>query len=160
LIKLARDQKFHWLEPFAFARARARSEPTLPFLPIAALLSLLFALPLLASRFPKNVADLGLLCAVAVGSGALVAALMPLLSRLPNDVMVAPDRVVVGRTVTKFADIKHFVVGTMAIEQRQFPVFTFETKAGQRFIYGMSPKVSPVELANFLEQAGLREPLA
>lgn len=161
MITLSHDQRFHWLEPFAFARARAAATPSGSRLPLVLLFSVLLSLPLVLADTPENTRDIGVVALFAVG-GALVIAylLMPWASRLPNGVLVASDRIVIGREVIPFSQIQHAVVGTSMMGGKEFPVLSFVTKPGQSYLFGLGRKVNPKELSEFLERAGVREPQA
>jgi len=161
LIKLSHDQRFYWSEPFAFSRARAAATPDGSKLPFALLLSALFAVPLLLVGLPEGAGEIGLVLLFAVGGAMLITYLLfPLASRLPNGVLVASDRIVIGREAIPFIQIEHAVVGTMKLGDRTFPVLTFKTRAGQEYLFGLGRKVDARELAGFLEGVGVREPSA
>ena len=159
LIKLSHDQRFHWFEPLAFARARAAATPGVSKLPYVLLLSVLLAVPLLLVGLPEGAEEIGFIVLFAAGGAVLIAYLLvPLVSYLPNDVLVASDRIVIGREVISFLQIEHAVVGTMKVGERTFPVLTFKTRAGRDYVFGLGRKVNAGELAGFLERVGVREP--
>ena len=86
--------------------------------------------------------------------------LIPLASRLPNDVLVTTNAIVVGGVGIPFTQIEHAIVGSTTVGGREFHVLTFKTKAGQNYLYALGRKVNPVELTKFLEGVGLHEPRA
>jgi hypothetical protein len=154
-------RRFYWYEPWAFARARAAAERRVGGAGLAAVLSLMFAIPLLVGSLPETAKDWSVVAAIAVSSGLLVSfGLLPLVSRLPNDIAVMTDSFVIGRDRISFFDVKHAVVGTTPLGKKVFPVLSFTTRGGQQYLFGLSPKVNPQELADFLERVGVREPHA
>lgn len=161
MIKLSNDQRFHWFEPLAFARARAAVTPSGSKLPFVLLLSVLLAVPLLFAGLPEGAREIGFVVLFAVGGAMLITyVLVPLVSRLPNHVLVASDRIVIGREVIPFIQIQHAVVGTMKLGDRTFRVLTFRTRTGQDYLFGLGRNVDSRELAGFLERVGVREPSA
>ena len=153
--------RFHWYESFAFARARAGSAPPERRLAVTAFLAALLAVPLLSAGLPESGLEVAVVAAIAVGGALLLSyGLIPLVSRLPNNIHVTTDSFVIGRTVVPFANVGHAVVGTTRIASREFPVLTFRERGGQVHLYGLSPKISAHELAAFLERVGVREPQA
>ena len=153
--------RFHWYETFAFARARAGSTPPERSLAATALFAVLLAVTLPSAGFPESPQEGAVLLAIALGSALLISyGLIPLVSRLPNDIHVTTESFVIGRTSIPFANVEHAVVGSTRIADRDFPVLTFKERTGQVHLYGLSRKVSPHELAAFLERVGLREPQA
>jgi hypothetical protein len=159
LIKLSYDQRFHWSEPFAFARARAAVAPSGSKVPHVLLFATLLSVPLLLAEFPENAGDVAFIALFAIGGALLFAYLLvPLASRLPNDVLVTSDKIIVGREAITFLEIEHAIVGTMLLRDRTFPVLTFRTRAGQDYVFGLGRKVDPRELAGFLARVGIREP--
>ena len=161
MIKLARDQPFHWFEPFAFSRARAAATHGASKLPLLLLFSALLAAPLVLADTPENLSDIGLVAVFAIGMALVITYLfIPIFSRLPNDVLVESDRIVIGRESVPFFDIQYAIVGTSAIGGKEFSVLTFRTKGGQDHMYGLVRKVSAKELAYCLDRSGVREPQA
>jgi hypothetical protein len=155
------NQRFHWTEPFAFARARARtSRSGNPFFLFVVLL-LLFSLALLAVAVPDSAHDIVALIAVAVVGAFLIA--FPgvwLFSRLPSSILVAKDRIAIGRTVIPMAQVQSAVVGTTKLEGIDHPVFTFRTTAGHGYLFGLGRKIDATALATFLQKLDVREPQA
>ncbi|WP_374602238.1 hypothetical protein [Arenimonas sp.] len=160
MIKLARDQKFWWLEPFAFARARRGRMPGMNTPALAIILSVLFGVPLFLVAFPDSSAELAVICLIAGISGLTTALTLPWITQLPNDVMIASDRIVLGRDVVPFDQISHALVGETMLAGRSFRVLSFTTKSGRSYLFGLSRKVDSKELEAFLRQAGVREPAA
>ncbi len=161
-MKFVRDQRFYWSEPFAFARARARSFPQSGSkLPTFVILTLLFTAGMAFASPPTDRLDYVVLATFSVGLAFLIS--FPgqwLSSRLPMTVLVASNRVVTGNVAIKFSDIQSAVVGTMPIDGVTYPVFTFQTKDGRQYLCGLSHKVKAQELEDFLHQVGLHEPAA
>lgn len=85
---------------------------------------------------------------------------MWLFSRVPNSVLVAADRIAVGREITPFSQIQSAVVGTARVDGTEHRVFTFRTKDGREYLYGVGRKINSEQLAAFLQQSGVREPQA
>lgn len=158
---MSRDQRFHWTEPFAFARARARASRGGNPLLLFVIFALLMSVVLLAVAVPDSTRDLAGLLAISLGTAFLIAFPgMWLLSRLPNSVLVASDRIAIGRTVIPMSDIQSAVVGTTTFGHTQFPVVTFRTITGQCYLFGLGRKINSHALADFLQQRGVREPQA
>ena len=84
----------------------------------------------------------------------------PLLSRLPNSIVVTTDRLVIGRTTVPFANVEYALVGSIRIADNEHPVLTFRERGGQVHMYGLGRNIDAHELANFLESVGIREPQA
>jgi hypothetical protein len=126
---------------------------------MAAILSILFAVPLFLARFPETAIDIGVVAGISVASALLAShVILPLASRLPNSVSVMTDSFVVGRQRLWFIEIEHAVVGSAVLGKRAFPVLSFRTKGGQNYLFGLSHKVEAQELADFLVRVGVREP--
>jgi hypothetical protein len=159
MIKLSHDQRFHWFESFAFARARAAATPGGSKVPLFFIMAILFCVPLVLADFPESVADIGMVAAFAIGGALLVAfVLLPLVSRLPNDILITSDRIVIAREGFAFDQIEHAVVGTTTIGGREFQVLSFRTRVGQNHLYGLGRRVSAADLAAFLKRVGVSEP--
>jgi len=158
MIKHSRDQRFYWLEPIAFARARARTAPsgTRARLQGLGILSAMLALMFVFIHMPSTLRDLGLIVLFSVG-GALfiVYAVMLIVAWVPNDIMVASDRIVLGKDVIPFENIKSAIVGTTSIDGSILPMLSFSTKDGRSYCYGLGRKVEPGLLADHLESAGV-----
>ena len=123
--------------------------------------ALLLSVALLAVAVPDSMRDLAVLLAISLGAAFLIAFPgMWLFSRLPNSVLVASDRIAVGRTVIPMSDIQSAVVGTTKFEHTQYPVVTFRTIAGQSYLFGLGRKINAHALSDFLQQRGVREPQA
>jgi len=158
---MSRDQRFYWTEPFAFARARARSAESENKLLLFVILAGLLALALVAADPPTSSGDFALVALFSVTPALLIAYPgMWLFSRIPNSVLVAADRIAVGREVTPLAQVQSAIVGTTRMNGTEHRVFTFRTKDGREYLYGIGHKVSSEQLAAFLQQAGVREPQA
>lgn len=164
MINFARDQKFHWFEPFAFARARAASAVSAQGsdkLILMVALAILLPVPLLAAGLPDTPGQIGFFAASALGGAAFFAYIfIPLATHLPNDVLVTSDRIVIGRECVPFSEIVYAIVGTTVLNGQTFPVLTFRTSEGQEYLYGLGRKVELKKLAEFLDRAGVREPRA
>lgn len=158
---MSRDQRFYWAEPFAFAKARARSAAGGGRLLLALVLAALLGFALAATDPPSSAQDFA-----AVGLFSIVPALLVaypgiwLFSRIPNSVLVAKDRIVIGREVTPLEQVQSAVVGTTVIAGLEHRVLTFRTKDGREYLYGLADKINSEHLAQFLRQAGVREPQA
>ena len=74
--------------------------------------ALLMSVALLAVAVPDSTRDLAGLLAISLGTAFLIAFPGMLFSRLPNSVLVASDRIAIGRTVIPMSDIQSAVVGT------------------------------------------------
>jgi hypothetical protein len=158
---MSRDQRFYWTEPFAFARARARASRGGNPLLLFVICALLMSIALLAVALPGSVRDLAGLLAISFGAAFLIAYPgMWLFSRLPNSVLVASDRIAVGRTVIPMSEVQSAVVGTTTFEQTQYPIVAFRTTAGQNYLFGLGRKINAHALADFLQRRGVREPKA
>ena len=158
---MSRDQRFYWTEPFAFAKARARAAAPGNRLLLVIVLAGLLALALVAADPPTSSRDLALVALFSVTPALLISYPgMWLFSRIPNSVLVAADRIVVGREVTPFAQVQSAIVGTTRIGGMEHRIFTFRTKDGREYLYGIGRKVKAEQLATFLHQVGIREPQA
>ena len=158
---MSRDQRFYWTEPFAFARARARASRGGSPLLLFVIFALLLSIALLAVAVPDSLRDLAALLAISLGAAFLIAFPgMWLFSRLPNSVLVASDRIAVGRMVIPISEVQSAVVGTTKFEHTQYPVLTFRTTAGQDYLFGLGRKINAHALAAFLQQRGVHEPQA
>ena len=158
---MSQDQRFHWIEPFSFARARARSVTGGNKLLLAIILAGLLAVGLVVVVPLSTGRDFVLAALFAVSAALLVAYPgMWLFSRIPNSVLVATDRIVVGRKVTKLAQVQSADVGTARMGGRVHLVFTFRTKDGREYLYGLGSKIDSKQLAVLLQQVGVREPQA
>ena len=118
------------------------------------------ALVLIASSFPESVRDWALIGLVAGGGAALLGILLPFAFRLPADVMVASNRIVIGREAILFSQIESAIVGTSIIGGKLFPVLSFSTKSGATYLFGLGRKIDPRELRAYLIEAGVPEPKA
>jgi hypothetical protein len=153
------DQRFYWTEPFAFAMARGREITGGSKLPLFAIVAVLLAIALIAADPPSVPSDFALVAAFSIGLALLIAYPTTwLLSRLPNSVLVAADRVVIGREIIPLTQIQSAIIGTTRMGGSDHPVFVFRTKDGREQMYGLSGKVDLVQLSKFLEGAGIREP--
>lgn len=160
-MKFVRDQQFYWSEPFAFSKARASVAPQSNRLVPFALLSVLFAVPLVLVKFPATAADVQLLAVLSIGCALFVVyVLTPLASIFPVGILVASDRLVVGGERIPFKAIDCAAVGTTAMAGRQFPVLSVQTRDGRGYLCGLGAKVDAKELSAFLRRAGVREPKA
>ena len=158
-MRISHDQRFYWTEPFAFASARARATTQGNRLPLFAIVAALLAIALVAADPPSILSDFALIAVFAIGLALLIA--YPgtwLFSRLPNSVLVAADRVVIGRETIPLTQIQSAIVGTTRMGRMDYPVFVFRTKDGREQLYGLSGKVDPAQLSRFFEGAGIREP--
>ena len=159
MLKIARDQRFHWCEPFAFARARTVGDDLRSRLLATLGYFVAFAAMLAWIDVPKDAAELGVLALFAAVMALFIAwIVVPVFSRLPNDVLVASNRIVVGREVMPFTSIEHAIVGTTRLGEREFRVLTFRTKDGRDHLFGLGRKVDAHALAAFLESVGIHEP--
>ena len=161
LVNMSRDQRFHWIEPFDFARARARTTPAGSRLLLFGMYALLLSACFLAVAVPDSVRDLSALVAISLAAAFLIA--FPgiwLLSRLPNSVVVARDCIAFGGTIIPIMQVQSAVVGTIKLESVQYPVLTFRTTTGENYIFGLGRKIDPAALAEFLQQHGIHEPQA
>lgn len=160
-MKLFPSHPFRWQEPWAFARAKAANSSSGSKPLLLLIFTVLLCIPLLLADLPDNAADVGLIAVFAVaGAFFVVFALIPLASRIPNTVIVARDRIIVGKESVPFSEIEHAVVGTAKIGEQKFPVISIRTRHGFVYLYGLGPKVNPQALADFLSKAGVREPQA
>lgn len=158
---MSRDQRFYWTEPFAFAQARARSAASGSKLLLVVILAVLLALALMAADPPSGFRDFALVALFSVTPALLIAYPgMWLFTRIPNSVLVAADRIAVGRRVTPLAQVRSAIVGTTRMDGMEHRVFIFQTKDDREYQYGLGGKVSSEQLAAFLQQAGVREPQA
>src|SRR3546814_15852280 len=73
-------------------------------------------------------------------------------ARLPNSVLIATDRIAAGREVTPFAQVQSAIVGTTRLGGVEHRIFTFRTKDGREYLYGIGHKVKSEQLAAFLQQ--------
>lgn len=159
LMKMSRDQRFYWTEPFAFVKARARTAADGGKFLLVMVLVTLLAIALVATDSPTSPRDFALVALFSIVPALLIAYPgMWLFSRIPNSVLIAKDRIAVGREVTPFETIQSAVVGTTRIEGVEHRVFTFRTKDGRENLYGLSHKINSEQLAQFLQQAGVHEP--
>ena len=160
-MKFVRDQQFYWREPYDFARARANSAPRPSRLRLAAMLFFFFAAPLLFVGLPENAGE-ALFIFNFAGTSALLGAYVfaPLLDNLPNGIMVATNRIVVGQHRILLEEIGSAVVGTTCLQGTEFPVLAIQMRDGGSHLLGLGPKVNGQELSRFLQQAGVREPQA
>ena len=156
---MSHDQRFRWTEPFAFARARARETAEGSKLSLFAIVAVLLAIALVAADPPSVPSDFALIAILSIGLALLIAYPVTwLFSRLPNSVLVAADRVVIGREIIPLTQIQSAIVGTTRMDGTDHPVFVFRTKDGREQMYGLSGKVDPIQLSKFFEGAGIREP--
>ena len=158
-MKMSRTQLFYWTEPFAFSRARAREQPSQSRLRLFAFVALAFALMLGIGDVPENLSDVGLILLFSVPPALLIAYPgMWLVSRMPNSVLIEPDRIVAGQETIQLKQIESAIVGTTPMGGKVFPVLTFSTKSGRSYLFALSKKVDSNELLRFLKRAGIREP--
>ena len=158
-MKLSRDQEFYWHEPLAFSRARGRAEPVPNTLVLFAGFSLAFSVLLALVKFPSDLRSASLLAGIALTGAALFAfGLIPLASRMPNSVFIGSNRLVLGKQVVWFKDIRYAAVGTTRISEEVFPVMSIWLLAGQSHVVGLGRKVDPAKLSAFLKTKGLHEP--
>jgi hypothetical protein len=160
MLKLARDQKFYWLEPFAFARARRGGSRGTNTWVLATTLAVPSAVPLLLASFPESAFDLGIIVLIAAGSGLALALALPFISQLPGDIMIGPNRIVIGREVIPFDQVSHALVGETTLDGTTFRVLSFTTRGGRSYLFGIGRKVDSKELAEYLSKAGVRESAA
>ena len=158
MIKLSRQQRYWWLEPWAFARARERGRSPELRWPLlfggATVLFFLVMLPVTSRSFPAGLV-FAIVLAAAMAAG--LAAMFPLLSRLPNDICITDRHIILGRRSFAFTEIVAAVVGTMSLEGRTWPVLMFRTHRGERHVYGLSRRIDANELARYLRDAGIPE---
>ena len=160
-MKFVRDQKFYWRESYEFARARAKSAPRPRRLRQAAILAFLFAAPLLLVSLPETAGDVLFISLFAVTSSLLTAyVLAPLIDKMPNGIMVASNRIVVGQHRILLEEIESAVVGTTRLQATNFPVLSIQMRNGVSHMLGLGPKVNGHELSRFLQRAGIHEPQA
>jgi hypothetical protein len=160
-MKMSRDQRFYWAESFAFSQARARTTVGSNKVLLALILAALLAIALIATDPPSSPSDFSLVALFSIVTALLIAyPSMWLLSRIPNSVLIAADRIVVGRKVTPFKQVQSAIVGTTRISGLEHRVFTFRTKDGREYLYGIGGKINSEQLAQFLRQAGIPEPQA
>ena len=128
---------------------------------LVVILAALLAVSLVTADPPSSARDFSLVALFSVVPALLIAYPgMWLFSRIPNSVLVATDRVAVGREVTPLAQVQSAVVGTTRMGGSEHRIFTFRTKDGREYMYGLAPKINSEQLAAFLQQAGVREPQA
>lgn len=158
MIKMSYDQRFYWIEPFAFAWARPDELTGGIRLAMSFFVFLMLAIGLCLVDMPRDASDVGLVVLFSgVGSLLLVYPLLSFATRLPNDVLIESDRIVVGKEVIPLLQLTSAVVGTMEVRGRSFPVLTFRVNHGSSRVFGLSRRVDKVKLAAFFERAGVRE---
>jgi hypothetical protein len=118
----------------------------------------MLAIGLCLVDMPRDASDVGLVVLFSgVGSLLLVYPLLSFASRLPNDVLINSDRIIVGKEVIPLLQLTSAVVGTMEVRGRSFPVLAFRVNHGSSRVFGLSRRVDKVKLAAFFERAGVRE---
>jgi hypothetical protein len=121
----------------------------------------LFTIPLLFAKLPETLGDVQFVGLFAAAAALLMAYVVaPLVDRLPNGVMVASNRIVIGQKRIALTDIASAVVGTTRLQGHDYPVLAIQMQNKQSYLFGLSPKVDQDELSSFLQKAGIREPQA
>src|SRR3546814_12371492 len=140
---MSHDQRFFWTEPFAFAQARACSASTGNRLLLATVLAGLLAIALVTADPPVSIRDFALVALFSVAPALLISYPgMWVFSRLPNSVLIATDRIAVGREVTPFAQVQSAIVGTTrlgGVEHRR----TEERRVGKEWVSTWRSRWSP-----------------
>lgn len=156
MIKLARDQQFHWFEPVAHARARGPAGKPAPT--TWAICSLAAAALLALAAWPLDLRDLLLIPPLAFAMAALLLrVLVPLVSRLPDNILITRDRVVVGREVTPLARIRSATVVRTRLDGADWLALHLTTDTGRDALHALGRRVDPEALAAFFRSAGIPE---
>jgi hypothetical protein len=158
---MSHDQRFRWTEPFAFAQARARSTAGGNKVVFVLVLASLFAVTFVMTGSPSSAREFAVVALVSVTLTLLLA--YPgtwLFSRIPKSIVVAADRIAVDGKVTPIQQVQSAIIGTTWIQGVEHRVLSFRTKDGLEYLYGIGHKINYEQLAEFLHQAGIREPQA
>src|SRR3546814_7791494 len=81
---------------------------------------------------PVSIRDFALVALFSVAPALLISYPgMWVFSRLPNSVLIATDRIAVGREVTPFAQVQSAIVGPTRLGGVEPRIFTFRTKRSE-----------------------------
>jgi hypothetical protein len=154
-------RRFHWAEPFAFARARANTFPGGNNLFQFAFYLVLFIALLGIKSFPHDLQGVAKLLVFSCAASFVFAyPINWIIRRTPNSILVAEDRIFTGRNSIPMSQVDYALVGTAQLAGSQHRVLTFRTISGESHMYGIGKKIDSNQLAEFLKQLGVREPQA
>lgn len=155
-MKMSRTQRFYWSEPYSFVRARAHNEPAQSRLFLLLCLVLAFTLIFILVDPPENLNDLSLIAVFSLPMALLISYPgMWLFSLIPNGVLIDESQIVIGREIIPFKDIESAIVGTTRIANKEYPVFSFQTLDRRSYLFGLSGKIDPLDLAAVLKKSGV-----
>ncbi|WP_226705088.1 hypothetical protein [Microbulbifer elongatus] len=90
-----------------------------------------------------------------IGSLLLVFPGLWIFSFIPNGITANNKGIVSGKSLIPYKKIKSAIVGHAEFQKQTFPVLVFTTTDNVQYMYGLSEKISPKDLSDYLESYGV-----
>jgi hypothetical protein len=153
---MARFRKMQWYESPEFARAKARAEKTSFNGKSLGIVALFTAICFALMDWPKNIIDLGVIILLSFTVALTISFILWIHAQAPKNVILDANGIIIGNDTTKLSDVDFAVIGKTMIGGTEFPVFSIQTTFGRSFVAGISSKINPTELADTLDELGVR----
>ncbi|WP_428819793.1 hypothetical protein [Microbulbifer sp. MCCC 1A16149] len=149
-------KKISWGEPFKFVKAK-RAEYGYGGMR-AHIFLFIFCLIIFSALgvfLGKNGNIIEVLMVSFIGSFLFAFPGLWIFSFIPNAITANKKGIVSGKNLIPYKKIKNAIVGQAEFQKQTFPVLVFTTTDNVQYMYGLSEKISPKELSDYLESYGV-----